>query len=168
MSTLGAFDNCLRASNRFQQVAFKATGVSDLLMCGPEARSNADERFFFALSVESPLHATDNPCIKMSNLAQCARFASIVNDVETSIPLNDSLAFLSTTPTQRESDGANSSRTLPGKTTREPITLAVILTFFVTKPGRGKTNGGKFGRKCGGDKVLKIGNKQFAMLMMQF
>ena len=137
-------------------------------MCGPEARSNGDERFFFALNVESALHVSDNPCIKTSNLAQCARFASIVNDVETSIPLNCSLTFLSTTPTHRESDGANSSRTLPGNTTRAPITLAIILTFFVTKPGRGKTNSGKFGRKCGGDKVLKIGNKQFAMLIMQF
>ena len=137
-------------------------------MCGPEARGNGDERFFFDLNVESPLHTSDKPCIKYSNLAQCALFASIVNEVSPSIPLKGSLTFLSTIPMHRESDGANSSRTLAGNTMRAPITLAVILTFFVTKPGRGKTNGGKFGRKCGGDKVLKIGNKQFAMLMKQF
>ena len=134
-SKLGAFDNCLRASNRFQQVAFRATGASDLLMCGPEARSNGDERFFFDLNVDCLLYTSDKPCIKYSNLAQCALFASIVNDVETSIPLKGSLTFLSTIPMHRESDGANSSRTLAGNTMRAPITLAVIFTFFVTKQG---------------------------------
>ena len=44
----------------------------------------------FDLNVESPLHTSDKPCIKYSNLAQCALFASIVNDVETSIPLKGS------------------------------------------------------------------------------